>query len=173
MLAPLSRDKNRRTASASVAARPRRSHNRATSLPSAACLPTLEADSLPDRKTMPHRAHQRRLLVSMNLYVGGLSFDTTDDGLKTFFEQAGTVESASVITDRDSGRSPRVRLRRDDDGGRRPQGDRGSQRQDAGRPHANGERGATADRKRRTILLERAAARSPSRHRPRRPRRDR
>ena len=43
--------------------------------------------------------------MSMNLYVGGLSFDTTDDGLKTFFEQAGTVESASVITDRDSGRS--------------------------------------------------------------------
>ena len=43
--------------------------------------------------------------MSMNLYVGGLSFDTTDDGLKTFFEQAGTVESASIITDRDSGRS--------------------------------------------------------------------
>ncbi len=41
----------------------------------------------------------------MNLYVGGLSFDTTDDGLGTFFEQAGTVESAKVITDRDSGRS--------------------------------------------------------------------
>ncbi len=43
--------------------------------------------------------------MSMNLYVGGLSFDTSDDGLKTFFEQAGTVESARVITDRDSGRS--------------------------------------------------------------------
>ena len=43
--------------------------------------------------------------MSMNLYVGGLSFDTTDDGLRTFFEQAGTVESAKVITDRDSGRS--------------------------------------------------------------------
>jgi RNA recognition motif-containing protein len=43
--------------------------------------------------------------VSMKLYVGGLSFDTTDDGLRTFFEQAGTVESASVITDRYSGRS--------------------------------------------------------------------
>ncbi len=41
----------------------------------------------------------------MKLYVGGLSFDTTDDGLRTFFEQAGTVESASVITDRYSGRS--------------------------------------------------------------------
>ena len=41
----------------------------------------------------------------MNLHVGGLSFDTTDDGLRTFFEQAGTVESAKVINDRDSGRS--------------------------------------------------------------------
>ncbi|MCH6555003.1 MAG: RNA-binding protein [Chloroflexi bacterium] len=41
----------------------------------------------------------------MKLYVGGLSFDTTDDGLRVFFEQAGTVESASVITDRYSGRS--------------------------------------------------------------------
>ena len=43
--------------------------------------------------------------MSMNLHVGGLSFDTTDDGLRTFFEQAGTVESAKVINDRDSGRS--------------------------------------------------------------------
>ncbi len=43
--------------------------------------------------------------MSMKLYVGGLSFDTTDDGLRDFFQQAGTVESASVITDRDSGRS--------------------------------------------------------------------
>ncbi len=54
---------------------------------------------------MPHRARYWRLFVAKNLYVGGLSFDTTDDGLRTFFEQAGTVESASVITDRDSGRS--------------------------------------------------------------------
>ncbi len=43
--------------------------------------------------------------MAMKLYIGGLSFDTTDDGLRTFFEQAGTVESASVITDRYSGRS--------------------------------------------------------------------
>ena len=41
----------------------------------------------------------------MKLYVGGLSFDTTDDGLRAFFEQTGTVESASVVTDRYSGRS--------------------------------------------------------------------
>ena len=39
------------------------------------------------------------------LYVGGLSFDTVDEGLKTFFQQAGTVQSATVIVDRDSGRS--------------------------------------------------------------------
>ena len=43
--------------------------------------------------------------MAKNLYIGGLSFDTTDDGLRTFFEEAGTVESASVITERDSGRS--------------------------------------------------------------------
>ncbi len=43
--------------------------------------------------------------MAKNLYVGGLSFETSDDCLRTFFEQAGTVESANVITDRDSGRS--------------------------------------------------------------------
>ena len=43
--------------------------------------------------------------MSMKLYIGGLSFDTTDDTLRAYFEQAGTVESASVITDRYSGRS--------------------------------------------------------------------
>ena len=39
------------------------------------------------------------------LYVGGLSYDTVDAELRTFFEQAGTVQSATVVTDRDSGRS--------------------------------------------------------------------
>lgn len=43
--------------------------------------------------------------MAMKLYVGGLSFDTTEDGLSTFFQQAGTVESAVVVTDRYSGRS--------------------------------------------------------------------
>ena len=43
--------------------------------------------------------------MAMKLYVGGLSFDTTEDGLNTFFQQAGTVESAVVVTDRFSGRS--------------------------------------------------------------------
>ena len=43
--------------------------------------------------------------MATKLYVGGLSYDTSDDGLRAFFEQAGTVESASVVTDRYSGRS--------------------------------------------------------------------
>jgi RNA recognition motif-containing protein len=43
--------------------------------------------------------------MSLKLYVGGLSFETTDAELRTLFEQAGTVESATVITDRLSGRS--------------------------------------------------------------------
>jgi cold-inducible RNA-binding protein len=43
--------------------------------------------------------------VANKLFVGGLSFDTTDGSLKTFFEQAGTVDSAQVVTDRSTGRS--------------------------------------------------------------------
>lgn len=43
--------------------------------------------------------------MSNRLYVGGLSTDTTDEELKAFFERAGTVESATVITDKGSGRS--------------------------------------------------------------------
>ena len=39
------------------------------------------------------------------LYVGGLSYDTADADLRTFFEQAGAVQSATVVTDRDTGRS--------------------------------------------------------------------
>lgn len=43
--------------------------------------------------------------MANKLYVGGLSYDTTDEGLKAFFEQAGVVETASVAVDRYSGRS--------------------------------------------------------------------
>lgn len=43
--------------------------------------------------------------MGKKLYVGGLSYQTTDANLQDLFSQAGTVESAKVITDRDSGRS--------------------------------------------------------------------
>ncbi|MFH0905555.1 MAG: RNA-binding protein, partial [bacterium] len=39
------------------------------------------------------------------LFVGGISFNTTEDSLRDFFATAGTVESATVITDKMSGRS--------------------------------------------------------------------
>jgi cold-inducible RNA-binding protein len=43
--------------------------------------------------------------MSMKLYVGNLSFDTSSTELQTLFAQAGTVESVSLIEDRDTGRS--------------------------------------------------------------------
>ena len=41
----------------------------------------------------------------MNIYVGNINFDTTDDGLRAAFAAFGEVESVNVIKDRDSGRS--------------------------------------------------------------------
>jgi len=43
--------------------------------------------------------------MAMKLYVGNLSFNTTSDELRDLFSQAGTVESANVVEDRDTGRS--------------------------------------------------------------------
>ena len=41
----------------------------------------------------------------MKLYVGNLSFQTSSEELQQLFAQAGTVESATVVEDRDTGRS--------------------------------------------------------------------
>jgi len=38
------------------------------------------------------------------IYVGNLSFDTTEESLRALFAQHGTVESAKLISDRDTGR---------------------------------------------------------------------
>src|SRR3979411_1088677 len=43
--------------------------------------------------------------MSMKLYVGNLSFQTSSEDLQQLFAQAGTVESASVVEDRETGRS--------------------------------------------------------------------
>ncbi len=43
--------------------------------------------------------------MANKLYVGSLPYSTTDDQLKEFFSQAGEVLSATVITDKMSGRS--------------------------------------------------------------------
>jgi RNA recognition motif-containing protein len=41
----------------------------------------------------------------MKLYVGNLAFQTSSDDLQELFAQAGRVESASVVEDRETGRS--------------------------------------------------------------------
>ncbi len=41
----------------------------------------------------------------MNLYVGNLSYQMTDDDLRAAFEQYGEVSSAKIIRDRETGRS--------------------------------------------------------------------
>ena len=43
--------------------------------------------------------------MSKKLYVGNLSFQTSSEDLQQLFSQAGTVESASVVEDRETGRS--------------------------------------------------------------------
>jgi RNA recognition motif-containing protein len=43
--------------------------------------------------------------MASKLYIGGLSYSTTSDGLREFFSQSGNVLSATVITDRFSGQS--------------------------------------------------------------------
>lgn len=43
--------------------------------------------------------------MANKLFVGGLAWATTDDSLRQLFSQAGTVVSATIIMDRDSGRS--------------------------------------------------------------------
>ena len=43
--------------------------------------------------------------MSTKLYVGNLAFGVTSDDLQEHFAQAGTVESAKVVEDRDTGRS--------------------------------------------------------------------
>ena len=43
--------------------------------------------------------------MAKKLFVGGLSWDTTDDGLRQGFASFGEILEAKVITDRDTGRS--------------------------------------------------------------------
>lgn len=43
--------------------------------------------------------------MAKRLFVGSIAWSTTDAGLKKHFEQAGAVESATVIMDKMSGRS--------------------------------------------------------------------
>ncbi len=41
----------------------------------------------------------------MNIYVGNLSYNMTDEDLEKMFQEFGTVSESKIITDRDTGRS--------------------------------------------------------------------
>ena len=43
--------------------------------------------------------------MAQKLFIGGLSFSTSNERLREVFTQAGAVESATVVTDRETGRS--------------------------------------------------------------------
>ncbi|NTW89443.1 MAG: RNA-binding protein [Candidatus Moranbacteria bacterium] len=43
--------------------------------------------------------------MAKKLYIGNLSYNTTDEGLRAAFQQAGTVVSVAVIMDKMTGRS--------------------------------------------------------------------
>ena len=40
-----------------------------------------------------------------NIFVGNLSFDTTEGAVRTLFEEFGTVDRVNIVTDRDTGRA--------------------------------------------------------------------
>ncbi len=41
----------------------------------------------------------------MKIYVGNLNFKTTEDGLRSMFEQHGQVDEVAIVQDRETGRS--------------------------------------------------------------------
>lgn len=67
----------------------------------------LSVPFFPARKVKPWAAIPlyRRCVVGRKLYCGNLSFNVASSDLEQLFSQFGTVESAEVISDRDTGRS--------------------------------------------------------------------
>jgi len=62
--------------------------------------------SLPrTRECRQPREISQRWVMAQKLFIGGLSFSTSNERLREVFAQAGVVESAAVVTDRETGRS--------------------------------------------------------------------
>jgi len=53
------------------------------------------------RRRLRKELRQRK----MNIYVGNLSYGSTEDSLRNLFESYGVVDTVSIITDRQTGRS--------------------------------------------------------------------
>src|SRR5262249_56224621 len=60
---------------------------------------------LPSSGRAEQRKAARRFSMAVKLFIGSLSFSTSSDRLREAFARVGAVESASVVTDRDTGRS--------------------------------------------------------------------
>jgi cold-inducible RNA-binding protein len=56
-------------------------------------------------KTSSSKSFVRNSGETMRIFVGNLSYQTTEDQLADLFAEAGPVESVSIVTDRDTGRS--------------------------------------------------------------------
>src|SRR5689334_8426272 len=63
------------------------------------------AEAHPIRSFFSFPEGERYFSMSTKLYVGNLAFQTTSQDLEQLFGQAGTVQSASVVEDRETGRS--------------------------------------------------------------------
>jgi cold-inducible RNA-binding protein len=59
---------------------------------------------LHEKKEMVEPIKRKWIKMETKLYVGNLSYDTTEDGVRTLFAKAGTVVSVDIIKDRDTGR---------------------------------------------------------------------
>ena len=59
------------------------------------------------RRARPHDAalREKRESMSKKLFVGSLSWDTNEEGLRNAFDGHGAISEAVVISDRDTGRS--------------------------------------------------------------------
>jgi RNA recognition motif-containing protein len=62
-------------------------------------------DGLDIRSCSASQWLRKEFTMSKKLYVGNLAFGTTGDDLTEAFGQYGTVQSAQIVTDRDTGRS--------------------------------------------------------------------
>ena len=62
-------------------------------------------DYIHDDRDVVQDAPDKHEHMSTKLYVGNLSFNTTSTDLETLFAESGTVQSATIIDDRETGRS--------------------------------------------------------------------
>jgi len=95
--------------------------------------------------------------MGKKLYVGNLTYGVTDSTLEQMFTAHGTVESAQVIMDRETGAFQRIRLRGNEVRPGGPGGNHRSERQGRRGPRPDSQRGPTKDRRwarrQRTILV--------------------